>query len=441
MLYTMDGAIVYLRILKQLQTMVLHISHNDSKFLRLLLDHASFIERHWRKLVRDIRLGTLNRHVQVLPIVREMYLRTAIPQPRLADRLDRELRLLGFHVRASNTEVQCIPYAKFAHPPPPASKARRHTFSGFNRSAKHSKKRRRASTGSWFIPRSAEIHRAVPPPPPNSTATAPQIEPLSSTTTAHMTNDLLHDGDHWVCPFPGCGMSFRMKYPASLHLGEHDWTHALQTANSTSDQYLHLFWPDDAPWSSTTRVHKRYWCAKCRYRAVNQAALDKHSQLAHPEPKPSLGWRWIGPYVLCPPFEPPENAPLIICKSHRYHRSRCPVCVLSRQRKGLQPPIRYYKQLELQLQPEHDIGISREYCRIQCNDEDQGVVVDWPAQADFFHSSTTATKPIMTVRHCRLLALCEDSERKAWMAVQGLYTAEHAKAHGKQLPPNFDFPH
>src|SRR3546814_480603 len=136
----------------------------------------------------------------------------------------------------------------------------------------------------------------------------------------------------------------------------------------------------------------------------------------------STKWQWIGSSVLCPPFEPPSCAPLVICTIHRRSRFRCATCVLSNKRIGLQPPLRFYNQVQLRLPPEGKEEHHREFCWLSCKDE-QGVVVRWPDLEGFFNSEVsdrTRSQSTTSIRHCRLLALCEDNYGKAWMAVLAL---------------------
>jgi hypothetical protein len=77
----------------------------------------------------------------------------------------------------------------------------------------------------------------------------------------------------------------------------------------------------------------------------------------------------------------------------------------------------------MRLPPEGTEDHHREFCWLSCKDE-QGVVVRWPDLDGYFSadiSDKERSKCSMSTRHCRLLALCEDRDGQAWMAVLALH--------------------
>ena len=97
LVYTMEGHKVYLNCLAQCVALEFSISHDNPDFLRLVIDNIQIFERHWRKMVADIRKGVLNRHVHVSAELRALYVALGLPRPGLATKLDTAFRKLGFH--------------------------------------------------------------------------------------------------------------------------------------------------------------------------------------------------------------------------------------------------------------------------------------------------------------------------------------------------------
>ena len=63
------------------------------------------MERHWRKLCKDLRLGKLNKHLPVSKAKRTEMESAMLPNPKQAKLLEECLRKLGFHDRASGTKA------------------------------------------------------------------------------------------------------------------------------------------------------------------------------------------------------------------------------------------------------------------------------------------------------------------------------------------------
>jgi len=80
--FTLEGSKLYLAILVQIATMFedLTLHYDNPDMVRLVVDHMQIFERHWRKMVQDIRKGTLHVHVSVAPEARELYENTRLPK-------------------------------------------------------------------------------------------------------------------------------------------------------------------------------------------------------------------------------------------------------------------------------------------------------------------------------------------------------------------------
>ena len=116
--YTFEGSKVYLNLLIQIidigegkvQGAKLHFDNPD--FLRLITNHIQIFERHWRKMVADIRSGTLNRNAQVSKEDRTMFEALGLPRVKLAATLDNAFRDLGFHTNGMGKDLKAGPYAQ-----------------------------------------------------------------------------------------------------------------------------------------------------------------------------------------------------------------------------------------------------------------------------------------------------------------------------------------
>jgi len=113
--YTIEGPKIYLNILLKILDLYQNeqIHYDNPIMLRLITDHIQIFERHWRKMVADLREGKLNRHVSIPKEARILYEATAIPRPAVAKIFDDCLRMLGFHAKAGGNAVE-----EFGKPPP-----------------------------------------------------------------------------------------------------------------------------------------------------------------------------------------------------------------------------------------------------------------------------------------------------------------------------------
>jgi hypothetical protein len=106
--------------------------HPDSpQLLRLIVDHIQIFERHWRKMVSDIRIGKLNKYVRagVGKFNYDSFEGVSIPRPKLAQTLDHTFRLLGFHKKVLGKDIVTKTYAELRFKMPKMSKLGRYSFS------------------------------------------------------------------------------------------------------------------------------------------------------------------------------------------------------------------------------------------------------------------------------------------------------------------------
>lgn len=110
--HTFEGSLIYLNLLNEFVKLEYDIGHDSPKFLRLIVDNIQIFERHWRKMVADIRKGELNRLAHVDETQRTLYSALSLPRPGLAAKLDNAFRKLGFHKKALGKDVQTVAYAE-----------------------------------------------------------------------------------------------------------------------------------------------------------------------------------------------------------------------------------------------------------------------------------------------------------------------------------------
>ena len=122
MFYTLEGPAIYVQILEKIVWLeesgstANGIHSDEGDFLRLVVDHIQIFERHWRKMVADIRMGTLNRHVKCSQHMRVTYTASAMPRPLLAVKLDKAFRNLGFHMKVIGKDIPMKQFAELKNP-------------------------------------------------------------------------------------------------------------------------------------------------------------------------------------------------------------------------------------------------------------------------------------------------------------------------------------
>eukprot|EP00903_Cladosiphon_okamuranus_P016056 g14823.t1 len=98
---TTDPVGLYLYLLKSFSDERQELLEDDRRFTDFVARHAVFLERHWCKLVKDIRNGATDPHLPITDAKRMRVEGLMIPNKKRAQRLDDRLRELGFHARAS----------------------------------------------------------------------------------------------------------------------------------------------------------------------------------------------------------------------------------------------------------------------------------------------------------------------------------------------------
>lgn len=109
--YTFEGSQVYFNIVNQIIRLEKTVHHDHPDFLKLVTDHIQIFERHWRKMVVDIRKGKLDRNLEISPESRLIFESANLPRPQLASKLDLIFRKLGFHKKVLGKDIEIQPFA------------------------------------------------------------------------------------------------------------------------------------------------------------------------------------------------------------------------------------------------------------------------------------------------------------------------------------------
>ena len=99
---TLNASDLYLYLLLNLGNSQLKLIENERAFAEVCYRYNVFMERHWKKLVIDVRTGLLNRHLKISKEKRQTIETKLLPSPARAEMLDKALKGLGFHARAVN---------------------------------------------------------------------------------------------------------------------------------------------------------------------------------------------------------------------------------------------------------------------------------------------------------------------------------------------------
>ena len=116
--YTFEGSKVYLNILIQIIDIgedkvpgaVVHYDNPD--FLRLVMNHIQVFERHWRKMVADVRKGELNRNVMVDSRAKKHVCGLSVAATEIGQHPGQAFRDLGFHKKVLGKDVDTGQFAE-----------------------------------------------------------------------------------------------------------------------------------------------------------------------------------------------------------------------------------------------------------------------------------------------------------------------------------------
>lgn len=291
--WTVKVAELYIDLLKRLSDEALYRDAQHKELKQLVFQNDVFFERHWKKLVRDLRSGKLNRHVPISIDQRRDFESRSYPKPRQADDLDRALKSLGFHVRSSTLPVfsqsKVLPTVDEERPTlsneaslgAPRQKLARDEMDTMV-VTDFPKKKRRGSANDVVGAALHEkdlIHRAS-----YELKTLPRPKNGDSFIRKQPRNTR-----PFVCPHPGCGESFSNRGICEKHFDvEHAGRKRLAVATPDQDQFLSRYWPSDGvPWQRDASIvgsvenYLSLVCPICGLALRTKPDLRRHLVIGH----------------------------------------------------------------------------------------------------------------------------------------------------------------
>jgi methylglyoxal synthase len=98
---TTQVAELYVDVLVTLADPAVGLIEDEVTCVTYVFNLFTFMDRHWKKIIHDLRTGTLDRHLPVSLAVRKRVDSSLSPMPERSVMLDNILRRLNFHGRAS----------------------------------------------------------------------------------------------------------------------------------------------------------------------------------------------------------------------------------------------------------------------------------------------------------------------------------------------------
>ena len=467
---------LYLKLLEEFGSVEKGALELDENFVRLIYEHDVFLERHWKKLVKDLRLGKLNRHLPVTMEQRQTIEARLDPKPDEARRVDAALRQLGFHARSAGSYVtkktqRSQASSKIACDDEIPEEVAKDDLALGAPEKKKEKKRRYSTMDVDESLTEPEVHqllydiRTLPHGIPDPVAVAPR------------------DTRRYVCPHPGCGECFSNRRMAEKHLEEvHSRGIRLAIGTPMADQYFRAYWPEDVSWRDEVgplAKHFNFKCPVCPVAVRTRRELRRHLVIAHRSDvlrdclhelrahrlndrvhadqqnhrridddssadelsssssrrskvfmgsrDPRVGAHMLGakkrrraprPILISPPFPPPPRAPLVICLRHDKPNFRCPAC--AQRTNGPMPPLKFYKDVVVSAKTIVDHRQTFLDQTFQVQSERCPLIYDGSKQ-----------------RHANLLAVCVDHNGTVWIAV-AYFWSYHDIKRSSVLPDDFD---
>ena len=103
---TIDVIDIYIDVLLTLIDPNAGVMEDDQQLTLYVYNLFTFFDRHWKHLISDLRMGTLNPELPVDDTTRSYIELHLAPAPARARHLDNFLRTVGFHRRASNAKFK-----------------------------------------------------------------------------------------------------------------------------------------------------------------------------------------------------------------------------------------------------------------------------------------------------------------------------------------------
>ncbi|CAM9158958.1 unnamed protein product, partial [Discosporangium mesarthrocarpum] len=305
--------------------------------------HAAFFERHWSKMVKDIRKGSLDEHLPISKPRRDRLEMLMVPNPKRARLLDDALRVLGFHARSSGSfnsgqsgngqsrhgaarggnvsedtegeaQESLSRRVESTRKRPASLEGLREGSRGVSGNVATDRRRRSVAAGEpeadHRIKMARKRSRARSPSLGDAESGMAIQDPEKATRAAYELLTAPRGGNmgtqpapsgrstlKYVCMHPGCGATFAMEMSAKAHAQrEHCFRRHLgefYLPSPFSDQFLSTAWPKDVPWldplgpltrdESTSVGRHRCRVPSCRKRFATARHLALHSRVGHTE--------------------------------------------------------------------------------------------------------------------------------------------------------------
>ncbi len=316
--YTIDGSQVYLAVLIQIAKMdeeipsQVHYDHPD--FVRLVVDHMQIFERHWRKMVVDLRKGELNRNLKLPPETRKLYETTTLPKPALAKSLDTAFKELGFHKKVLGKDIKIRAYATPKHEKKEDPHERRLSLPDVTAKSKPMTNRQQQEKEPYELKAFKMSHAAgeigltaertkllavgavmnngarenylveeterlslspsrrsrsrksgrrrgsetdIVVPIGRAELNEMNYEAASGPMPINNMTELAQDKNRFICPFPACGCTFKNRITAFAHLKVHEQKAKLGVPTPVPDSFLHYYWPGEVPWLNDPQFQEK----------------------------------------------------------------------------------------------------------------------------------------------------------------------------------------
>lgn len=439
----------------------------EQEFGQLIFQNDAFFERHWKKLVRDVRSGKLNRHVSISADRRSAIESAMYPKPKQADMLDRTLKRLGFHARSEGNHLLFARNAAFLGKQTPLPVERQSDQSRpaavkddmasqpASPSLKPLLSRRRSSTDVNDKISQTGVHSG-----------AYELKTLPRRIRGAICIQRRRTRPN-VCPHPGCGESFSSRVVCEKHIAaQHAGRKRLAVATPEQDQYLSRYWPANGlPWQSNEKLIARIddysviACPICGIALTTRSEMRRHLVVGHRKNElqacfnqmrgvdlPLLERRLSRAIRITarssssarvefkgrkplrsPPFPPPQRALLPICLWHERSSFRCPACAQARKLGCPKSPLEYGPSVAVTYRTMIDNEMTMCEHIFDVQSERAPLVVD----ADGHD------------RPAQLLSVCKDADGLIWIGVAYMWGYRDLRTINcsVQLPDDYDKNH
>jgi len=241
---------LYVDMLLALSSEECGLLEDSSAFISYVFQSFAFIDRHWKKLVYDMRTGTLDRHIDIPSRTRKAVEKLLKPNPTRAATFDKCMQQLGFYKSASELQPE------FSAP----------------RNSNHRHKEKVSQILSARIPMNPQQSKVQ--------IGSKTVDDMDGRETTKTLNKINHKDTYefakrpritpvkilernsrnsrqYVCSFPGCGRVFSNRRIAEKHgLNDHKGKFRLANEMILIDEKMHAFWPKKAPWIPNSKSRK-----------------------------------------------------------------------------------------------------------------------------------------------------------------------------------------